>query len=350
MEKFCIIRHYPFLIVFQKLIQFLSLGFQTKQMERYSKQQISDIYNKPLLQLMYEANEVYRENFEVGEIVVNTLLSVKTGGCPEDCSYCSQSSKYVTDVKASKMMEVEAVREKAKEAKANGTTRFCISSMGTKVRDNKDFDTVLEMVKAVKQEGLEVCCTLGMLNPEQATKLKDAGLNAYNHNVDTSDEYYDKVITTRSYQDRLDTLSHVAGSGLKICSGGIIGLGETDEDRIGMLYTLCNLPTQPESVPVNCLVPIKGTPLEGNKLVSVWEMLRMVATARIIMPKSVVRISAGREKMTTEQQALCFMAGANSIFAGNKLLTTPNPEIGTDNYMFNLLGLKPRPAMKEVEA
>ncbi|MCB9227145.1 MAG: biotin synthase BioB [Chitinophagales bacterium] len=318
-------------------------------MERYSKQQISDIYHKPLLQLMYEANEVYKENFEVGEIVVNTLLSVKTGGCPEDCSYCSQSSKYVTDVKASKMMEVDAVREKAKEAKANGTTRFCISSMGTKVRDNKDFDTVLEMVKAVKQEGLEVCCTLGMLNPEQATKLKDAGLNAYNHNVDTSDEYYDKVITTRTYQDRLDTLSHVAGSGLKICSGGIIGLGETDEDRIGMLHTLCNLPTQPESVPVNCLVPIKGTPLEGNKLVSVWEMLRMVATARIIMPKSVVRISAGREKMTTEQQALCFMAGANSIFAGNKLLTTPNPEIGTDNYMFNLLGLKPRPAMKEVE-
>ncbi|MEZ4915648.1 MAG: biotin synthase BioB, partial [Chitinophagales bacterium] len=272
-------------------------------MERYSKQQISDIYHKPLLQLMYEANEVYKENFEVGEIVVNTLLSVKTGGCPEDCSYCSQSSKYVTDVKASKMMEVDAVREKAKEAKANGTTRFCISSMGTKVRDNKDFDTVLEMVKAVKQEGLEVCCTLGMLNPEQATKLKDAGLNAYNHNVDTSDEYYDKVITTRTYQDRLDTLSHVAGSGLKICSGGIIGLGETDEDRIGMLHTLCNLPTQPESVPVNCLVPIKGTPLEGNKLVSVWEMLRMVATARIIMPKSVVRISAGREKMTTEQQA-----------------------------------------------
>lgn len=349
MEKFCIIRYYPFPIIFQKLIQFLSLELQTKQMERYSKQQISDIYHKPLLQLMYEANEVYKENFEVGEIVVNTLLSVKTGGCPEDCSYCSQSSKYVTDVKASKMMEVDAVREKAKEAKANGTTRFCISSMGTKVRDNKDFDTVLEMVKAVKQEGLEVCCTLGMLNPEQATKLKDAGLNAYNHNVDTSDEYYDKVITTRTYQDRLDTLSHVAGSGLKICSGGIIGLGETDEDRIGMLHTLCNLPTQPESVPVNCLVPIKGTPLEDNKLVSVWEVLRMVATARIIMPKSVVRISAGREKMTTEQQALCFMAGANSIFAGNKLLTTPNPEIGTDNYMFNLLGLKPRPAMKEVE-
>ncbi|MBL6875384.1 MAG: biotin synthase BioB [Chitinophagales bacterium] len=313
-------------------------------MERWTKAQISDIYNKPLLQLMYESSEVYKNNFEVGEIVVNTLLSVKTGGCPEDCSYCSQSSKYVTDVKASRMMKVEAVKAKAKEAKANGTTRFCISSMGTRVRDNHDFDNVLEMVKAVREEGLEVCCTLGMLNPEQAGRLKDAGLNAYNHNVDTSDEYYDKIITTRTYKDRLETLEAVAGSGLKICSGGIIGMGETDEDRVGMLHTLANLPAQPESVPINCLVPIKGTPLEQNKRVDVWEMLRMVATARITMPQAVVRISAGREIMSLEEQALCFMAGANSIFAGNKLLTTPNPEIGTDNYMFNLLGLKPRPS------
>ncbi|MCD8528718.1 MAG: biotin synthase BioB [Chitinophagales bacterium] len=318
-------------------------------MEKWTKAQISEIYNKPLLQLMYESNAIYKKHFEVGEIVVNTLLSVKTGGCPEDCSYCSQSSKYVTDVKASKMMELEAVKEKAREAKANGTTRFCISSMGTRVRNNKDFDDVLEMVKAVKEEGLEVCCTLGMLNPEQAERLKEAGLNAYNHNVDTSDEYYDKIITTRSYQDRLDTLQAVAGSGLKICSGGIIGLGESDEDRIGMLHTLANLPEQPESVPINCLVPIKGTPLESNKRVEVWDMLRMIATARIIMPKAVVRISAGREKMSIEEQALCFMAGANSIFAGNKLLTTPNPEIGTDNFMFNLLGLKPRPANKKAE-
>lgn len=313
-------------------------------MERWTKAQISEIYNKPLLQLMYESNEVYKNNFEVGEIVVNTLLSVKTGGCPEDCSYCSQSSKYVTDVKASKMMELEAVKEKAKEAKANGTTRFCISSMGTRVRDNHDFDNVLEMVKAVRAEGLEVCCTLGMLNPEQAGRLKDAGLNAYNHNVDTSDEYYDKIITTRTYKDRLETLEAVAGSGLKICSGGIIGMGESDEDRVGMLHTLANLPEQPESVPINCLVPIKGTPLEENKRVEVWDMLRMIATARITMPQAVVRISAGREIMSTEEQTLCFMAGANSIFAGNKLLTTPNPEIGTDNHMFNLLGLKPRPS------
>ena len=311
-------------------------------MERWTKEQIAEIYNKPLLGLMYESNEVYKQNFEVGEIVVNTLLSVKTGGCPEDCSYCSQSSKYVTDVKASKMMELEDVKAKALEAKENGTTRFCISSMGTRVRNNRDFDNVLEMVKAVKAEGLEVCCTLGMLNPEQADRLKEAGLNAYNHNVDTSDEYYDKIITTRTYKDRLETLEAVAGSGLKICSGGIIGMGETHEDRIGMLHTLANLPEQPESVPINCLVPIKGTPLENNKRVDVWEMLRMIATARIIMPKAVVRISAGREMMSTEEQALCFMAGANSIFAGNKLLTTPNPEIGTDNHMFNLLGLKPR--------
>lgn len=313
-------------------------------MERWTKEQIAEIYNKPLLGLMYESNEVYKQNFEVGEIVVNTLLSVKTGGCPEDCSYCSQSSKYVTDVKASKMMELEDVKAKAREAKENGTTRFCISSMGTRVRNNRDFDNVLEMVKAVKAEGLEVCCTLGMLNPEQADRLREAGLNAYNHNVDTSDEYYDKIITTRTYKDRLETLEAVAGSGLKICSGGIIGLGETHEDRIGMLHTLANLPEQPESVPINCLVPIKGTPLENNKRVDVWEMLRMIATARIIMPKAVVRISAGREMMSTEEQALCFMAGANSIFAGNKLLTTPNPEIGTDNHMFNLLGLKPRPS------
>ena len=313
-------------------------------MERWTKEQIAEIYNKPLLGLMYESNEVYKQNFEVGEIVVNTLLSVKTGGCPEDCSYCSQSSKYVTDVKASKMMELEDVKAKAREAKENGTTRFCISSMGTRVRNNRDFDNVLEMVKVVKAEGLEVCCTLGMLNPEQADRLREAGLNAYNHNVDTSDEYYDKIITTRTYKDRLETLEAVAGSGLKICSGGIIGLGETHEDRIGMLHTLANLPEQPESVPINCLVPIKGTPLENNKRVDVWEMLRMIATARIIMPKAVVRISAGREMMSTEEQALCFMAGANSIFAGNKLLTTPNPEIGTDNHMFNRLGLKPRPS------
>lgn len=319
-------------------------------MENWSKAQISEIYNRPLLQLMYESNAVYREHFEVGEIVVNTLLSVKTGGCPEDCSYCSQSSKYVTNVKASKMMAIDEVKEKAQEAKANGTTRFCLSSMGTRVRDNHDFDTVLEMVKTVKNEGLEVCCTLGMLQPHQAEKLREAGLDAYNHNVDTSDEYYDKIITTRTYQDRIETLSAVAGSGLKICSGGIIGLGETDEDRIGMLHTLANLPEQPESVPINCLVPIEGTPLEKNKRVSVWEMLRMIATARIIMPKAVVRISAGREQMSTEEQALCFMAGANSIFAGNKLLTTPNPEIGTDNYMFQLLGLHPRPANKKAES
>ena len=313
-------------------------------MEKWTKAQIGEIYHKPLLQLMYESSEVYKQNFEVGEIVINTLLSVKTGGCPEDCSYCSQSSKYVTDVKASKMMELEEVKAKAREAKENGTTRFCISSMGTRVRDNRDFDNVLEMVKAVREEGLEVCCTLGMLNPEQAGRLKDAGLNAYNHNVDTSDEYYDKIITTRTYKDRLETLEAVAGSGLNICSGGIIGMGETHEDRIGMLHTLANLPKQPESVPINCLVPIKGTPLEGNKRVDVWEMLRMVATARITMPQAVVRISAGREIMSMEEQTLCFMAGANSIFAGNKLLTTPNPEIGTDNYMFNLLGMKPRPA------
>lgn len=312
--------------------------------EKWSRLAIQEVYNKPLLELMFEANRVHQANHTVGEIYVNTLLSVKTGGCPEDCSYCSQSSKYVTDVKASKMMGLDEVMTKAKEAKSNGATRFCISSMGTKVRNNSDFDKVLEMVKSVKAEGLEVCCTMGMLNAEQAKKLKQAGLDAYNHNVDTSDEYYDKIITTRTYQDRIDTLEAVAEVGLNICSGGIIGLGETHEDRVGMLHTLANLPTQPESVPINCLVPIKGTPLEGNDRVSVWDMLRMVATARIIMPKSVVRISAGRELMSTEEQTLCFMAGANSIFGGNKLLTTSNPEVGSDNHMFQLLGMFPKQA------
>ncbi|MGB1247521.1 MAG: biotin synthase BioB [Chitinophagales bacterium] len=310
--------------------------------EKWTKLAIQEIYNRPLLQLMFEANAIHKENHTVGEIYVNTLLSVKTGGCPEDCSYCSQSSKYNTEVKPTKMMGLDEVLHKAKIAKANGSTRFCLSSMGTRIRENHDFDSMLKMVKAVKDEGLEVCVTMGMLNVEQAGKLKDAGLDAYNHNVDTSDEYYDQIITTRTYQDRLETLQAVADSGLKICSGGIIGLGETHQDRIGMLHTLANLPQQPESVPINCLVPIKGTPLESNDRVSVWDMLRMVATARIIMSQSIVRISAGRELMSVEEQTLCFMAGANSIFGGNKLLTTPNPEVGSDQHMFQLLGLASR--------
>jgi biotin synthase len=278
---------------------------------------------------------------------VCTLLSIKTGGCPEDCAYCPQAARYNTDVKAQKLMSKEEVLGAAQRAKEGGSTRFCMGAAWREVRDNRDFDRVLDMVKGVNEVGLEVCCTLGMLTEEQAQKLKEAGLYAYNHNLDTSEDHYADIITTRKYDDRLNTLSHVRKAGISQCSGGIIGLGETDDDRIEMLHTLATLPQHPESVPVNALVPVEGTPLENQPRVSVWEMIRMIATARITMPKAMVRLSAGREHMTLEQQALCFMAGANSIFSGEKLLTTPNPSFDDDKAMFALLGLKPREAYKE---
>ncbi|MDW8287539.1 MAG: biotin synthase BioB, partial [Flammeovirgaceae bacterium] len=237
--------------------------------------------------------------------------------------------------------------EAAQKAKENGSTRFCMGAAWREVRDNKDFDNVVEMVKGVAALGLEVCCTLGMLTPSQAQRLKEAGLYAYNHNLDTSEAFYDEIITTRTYEDRLRTLENVRQAKISVCSGGIIGMGETDEDRIAMLHTLATLPEHPESVPVNALVAVKGTPLAEQKRVSVWEMVRMIATARILMPKAMVRLSAGRLEMTVEEQALCFLAGANSIFAGEKLLTTPNPDLDTDKQMFQLLNLKPRKSYKE---
>jgi biotin synthase len=244
-------------------------------------------------------------------------------------------------------MEVGEVLQKAIEAKESGSTRFCMGAAWREVRDNRDFDNVLEMVKGVSSMGMEVCCTLGMLTPDQAQKLKDAGLYAYNHNLDTSEEFYKDIITTRNYGDRLDTLDNVREAKISVCSGGIIGMGEKELDRIGMLHTLATLPEHPESVPVNALVPVEGTPLEDQPRVSVWEMIRMIATARIIMPKAMVRLSAGRVRMTLEEQALCFMAGANSIFAGDKLLTTPNPGYVQDHEMFQVLNLKPRKAFKD---
>jgi biotin synthase len=271
---------------------------------------------------------------------------VKTGGCPEDCSYCPQAARYHTDVKVQKLMEVHEVIGKAVEAKEAGSTRFCMGAAWREVRDNRDFDKVVEMVKGVNSLGLEVCCTLGMLTPQQALKLKDAGLYAYNHNLDTSEEFYSDIITTRTYDDRLQTLEHVRKASISVCSGGIIGMGEHENDRIGMLHTLSTLPEHPESVPVNALVPVEGTPLEDQPKVSVWEMVRMIATARIIMPKAMVRLSAGRVRMTLEEQALCFLAGANSIFAGDKLLTTPNPGFVRDQEMFQVLQLKPRKSHK----
>lgn len=312
-------------------------------------QEIEEIYNLPVLDLIYKAATVHREYHEAGEVQVCTLLSVKTGGCPEDCAYCPQAARYHTNVKVHKLMEVGEVLQKAMEAKESGSTRFCMGAAWREVRDNRDFDNVLSMVKGVSSMGMEVCCTLGMLTPEQAQKLKDAGLYAYNHNLDTSEGFYKDIITTRNYGDRLDTLENVREAKISVCSGGIIGMGEKELDRVGMLYTLANLPEHPESVPVNALVPVEGTPLEDQPKVSVWEMVRMIATARIIMPKAMVRLSAGRVRMTLEEQALCFMAGANSIFAGDKLLTTPNPGYVADKEMFQVLNLKPRKSFKNSE-
>lgn len=313
----------------------------------WTKQEIESIYNKPVLELIYDAATVHRQFHEASEVQVCTLLSVKTGGCPEDCAYCPQAARYHTEVKVQKLMEVEEVIGKALEAKESGSTRFCMGAAWREVRDNRDFDKVLEMVKGVNSMGMEVCCTLGMLSQEQAQKLKDAGLYAYNHNLDTSEEFYNDIITTRNYGDRLETLENVRSAKISVCSGGIIGMGEKEGDRIGMLHTLATLPEHPESVPVNALVPVEGTPLEDQEKVSVWEMVRMIATARIIMPKAMVRLSAGRVRMTLEEQALCFMAGANSIFAGDKLLTTPNPGYVQDKEMFQILQLSPRPSHKE---
>jgi biotin synthase len=309
--------------------------------------EIEEIFNQPVLDLIYRAATVHREFHDSNEVQVCTLLSVKTGGCPEDCAYCPQAARYHTNVKTQKLMGVGEVLGKAMEAKESGSTRFCMGAAWREVRDNRDFDNVLEMVKGVSSMGMEVCCTLGMLTPEQAQKLKDAGLYAYNHNLDTSEDFYKDIITTRNYNDRLETLDNVRGAKISVCSGGIIGMGEKEIDRIGMLHTLSNLPEHPESVPVNALVPVEGTPLEDQPRVSVWEMIRMIATARIIMPKAMVRLSAGRVRMTLEEQALCFMAGANSIFAGDKLLTTPNPGIVQDQEMFQVLNLKPRKAFKD---
>lgn len=309
-------------------------------------EEILDVYNSPLLDLVYRAQSIHREFNEANEVQVSSLLSIKTGGCAEDCSYCPQAARYNTGIEVHKLMTVAQVSEAADKAKAGGASRLCMGAAWREVRDNKDFDRVLEMVKTVNAKGMEVCCTLGMLTESQAQKLADAGLYAYNHNLDTSEESYKKIITTRTYDDRLDTIKNVRKAKVSVCSGGIIGLGETVEDRVKMLQTLSSMEVQPESVPINALVPVKGTPLEDQPLVPIWDMVRMIATTRIVMPKTVVRLSAGRTQMSLEGQALCFLAGANSIFAGDKLLTTPNPDFNSDMEMFKLFGLHPREAFK----
>ncbi|MFS8082203.1 MAG: biotin synthase BioB [Ginsengibacter sp.] len=310
-------------------------------------EEIKNIYSTPLLELIYKAGTIHRQYQQTGEVQVCTLLSIKTGGCPEDCSYCPQAARYHTDVEVHALLQKDEVMEAAKRAQLAGSTRFCMGAAWREVRDNRDFDRVLDMVKGVNELGMEVCCTMGMLTESQAAKLRDAGLYAYNHNIDTSKEHYADVITTRTFDDRLNTLNNVRKAGISVCSGGIIGLGETHEDRIAMLHTLSTLPEHPGSVPINALVRIKGTPLQDNPKVDIWDMVKMIATARILMPLAMVRLSAGRSEMSISDQALCFMAGANSIFSGEKLLTTPNPDFNEDHAMFDLLGLTQRESFKE---
>ncbi len=312
----------------------------------WTAEEILDIYNMPLLDLVYKAQTIHREFNEASEVQVSSLLSIKTGGCAEDCSYCPQAARYNTGIEVHKLMTVSQVSDAADKAKEGGASRLCMGAAWREVRDNSDFDRVLDMVKTVNEKGLEVCCTLGMLTESQAQKLADAGLYAYNHNIDTSEESYKKIITTRNFDDRLNTIKNVRKAKVSVCSGGIIGLGETTEDRVNMLKTLSSMEVHPESVPINALVPVAGTPLENQPLVPIWDMVRMIAATRIVIPKTVVRLSAGRTQMSLEGQALCFMAGANSIFAGDKLLTTPNPDFNSDMEMFKLFGLTPRKAFK----
>lgn len=303
---------------------------------------VAAIYHSPLLDLVYRAATVHREHHAPGEVQLCTLLSVKTGGCPEDCAYCPQAARYHTGIDRHGLLKLDAVLEAAREAREAGSTRFCMGAAWREVRDNRHFDEVLEMVSGVRDLGLEVCCTLGMLTESQAERLKEAGLYAYNHNLDSSREFYPEIIGTRTYDDRLETLANVHKAGLSVCCGGIIGMGETVDQRIDLLHTLATLPSPPESVPVNALVPVPGTPLEDCPPVSTWEMVRMIASARVLMPRAMVRLSAGRSRMSAEQQALCFLAGANSIFTGEKLLTTPNPSFDSDEGLLKLLGLTPR--------
>ncbi|KAG0560716.1 hypothetical protein KC19_9G007200 [Ceratodon purpureus] len=310
----------------------------------WTREEIQAIYESPLMDLLLYGAQVHKHTHKWREVQQCTLLSIKTGGCSEDCSYCPQSSRYDTGVKAQKLLSEDIVLEAAKKAKEAGSSRFC---MGAAWRDTvgrkTNFNQILEYVKEIRGMGMEVCCTLGMLEQKQAEQLKTAGLTAYNHNLDTSREYYPNIITTRSYDERLKTLELVRDAGISVCSGGIIGLGEAEEDRVGLLHTLATLPEHPESVPINALLAVKGTPLENQKPVEVWEMVRMIATARIVMPRAMVRLSAGRVRFSQPEQALCFMAGANSIFTGEKLLTTPNNDKDADQQMFQTLGLIPKP-------
>ena len=306
----------------------------------WTKEEIISIYNKPLMELLYEAATIHREHHDPNVVQISTLISLKTGGCSEDCGYCPQAKRYHTNIETNPFMTVEDVKVQAEKAKEGGSSRVCMGAAWRNVKDGPEFDQVLEMVRTINKMDMEVCCTLGMITENQAQRLSEAGLYAYNHNIDSSEEYYKEVISTRAFEDRLQTIENVRKTNITVCSGGIIGMGENVEDRAGMLVALSTLDPQPESVPINALVPVEGTPLESEKSVEIWEMIRMVATTRIVMPETQVRLSAGRINWSREGQAMCFFAGANSIFSGDKLLTTPNNDLNEDMKMFELLGLK----------
>jgi biotin synthase len=306
----------------------------------WTRQEIGALFDLPFPELMFRAQSAHREHFDPTEVQISTLLSIKTGGCPEDCAYCPQSARYDTGVRAKKLMPLETVLAEARAAKSAGASRFCMGAAWRSPKD-RELDSVCEMVEAVKGLGLEACATLGMLTATQARRLKESGLDYYNHNLDTSPEFYGQIITTRVYQDRLETLDHVRAAGIHVCCGGIVGMGETRADRVGMIAALACLPVHPESVPINMLVRVAGTPLGDEPMLDPLEFVRTIAVARITMPRAVVRLSAGREDMNEETQALCFLAGANSIFYGPKLLTTPNPERDRDRVLIEKLGLSP---------
>ena len=312
----------------------------------WTREEVLALFDLPFPVLMQRAGAVHRERFDPSEVQVSTLLSVKTGGCPEDCAYCPQAARYNTGVDATKLMSTDEVLEKARAAKAAGASRFCMGAAWRSPKD-RDIPKVAEMIREVKALGLETCATLGMLKADQAVALRAAGLDYYNHNLDTAPDFYGDVIKTREYQDRLDTLGHVRDVGMKTCCGGIVGMGESRTQRAGLLQALANLPAHPDSVPINRLVQVEGTPLKGTALLDPFEFVRTIAVARIVMPASMVRLSAGRAEMNDELQALCFLAGANSIFYGEKLLTTGNPDVEADQALFQRLGLRPMEVVQE---
>lgn len=307
----------------------------------WTLEQVKDIYNLPLVDLMAEANKVHREYHNPRELQISTLINIKSGGCPEDCAYCPQAARYSTSVNTTGLMSVNEVKSKAQQAKDSGSSRVCMGAAWRNVKDGPEFDQVLDMVRGINELDMEVCCTLGMVTERQAERLADAGLYAYNHNLDTSEEHYKDIISTRAYEDRLQTIENVRKTNITVCSGGIIGMGESIDDRCGMLVTLSRLSPHPESLPINTLVAVEGTPLEEQEPVSTWDLVRMIATARLVLPDTVLRLSAGRTELNEEAHALCYLVGAGSIFAGEQLLTTDNPDKNKDMALLNILGISP---------